>query len=86
MGQLFSHITGIGASEDESDDERIRRNIYVGASFGSVPALLLYGWLFVQFRAPLAALAMFCYLAVSVLCLLLFGLFRRHFHLYLRLF
>ena len=86
MGRLFSGIAGIGATSDESDDERIHRILYVAASFGSVPALLLYGWLFLHFDAPLAALAMFCYLAVSVLCLLLFGLFRRHFHLYLRLF
>lgn len=86
MGWLFSCLTGIGASSDESVDQRIHRIIYVGASLGSVPALLLYGWLFVRFGAPLAALAMFCYLAVSVLCLLLFGLSRRHFHIYLRFF
>jgi len=86
MGRLFSYIAGIGAAANESDDERIPRILYVGASFGSVPALLFYGWLFLRFGAPLAALAMFGYLAVSVLCLLLFGLSRRYFHTYLRIF
>ncbi len=56
---------GIGATASESDEERIPRILYVGASFGSVPALLLYGWLFLDFGAPLAALAMFGYLAMA---------------------
>ena len=84
--KVHEFLNRIGAVPGEKDEERIQRMTYVGASFASVPALLLYGSLFRHYGANLAALAMFGYLAVSVLCLTLFGLTRRDFHLYLKLF
>ena len=83
---MLGFLTRIGAAPAETDEERIHRMVYVGASFASVPALLLYGWLFLDFGAPLAALVMFGYLAIGVLCLMLFGLTRRNFHTYLKIF
>jgi guanylate cyclase len=86
LKKLLGFLSRTGAAPTETDETRIHRMVYVGASFASVPALLLYGSLFLHYGAPLAALAMFGYLAVSVLCLILFGLTRRHFHTYLKIF
>jgi guanylate cyclase len=83
LGPLVSRIGLIGLDPAEDDHQRIRRMIYVGASFAAVVALLFYGWLFVYYGAPWAALVMFVYLAVTIACVTLFGLTRRHFHRYL---
>jgi len=86
LKKALASLSRIGAVPAENDEERIHRMTYVGASFASIPALLHYGWLFLHYRAPLAALAMFSYLTVSVLCLILFAVTRRHFHVYLKIF
>jgi guanylate cyclase len=86
LHKVFEFLGRVGAVSTEKDEERIHRMIYVGASVASVPALLQYGWLFLHYGAPSAALAMFGYLTVSVVCLILFGLTRRHFHIYLKIF
>ena len=86
LQQLFSFINRIGADPDEGDDERIHRILYVGASVGAIPALFIYACLFIYYGAPLAALVMFAYLAVSVACVTLFGLTGRYFHACLKCF
>jgi adenylate cyclase len=82
FGSLMSWIAGIGAQPGEDDDQRIHRIIYVGASFGAVVALTVYGGLFVYYGAPWAALVMFVYLAVSAVCVTLFGQTQRHLYRY----
>jgi hypothetical protein len=75
MGMLFSLLPGL-ATASESDDERIPDS-YAGASSRCLPAVLRLA----VFLASPPAAHMFGYLAVSVLCLLLFGLSRHIFTL-----
>jgi guanylate cyclase len=81
--RILAWISRIGAGPNETDDLRIRRMIFVGASLGGVLSLIGYGVVFGVFGAPLAAAVMFAYWGICLLNLTAFGVARRCFETFL---
>jgi adenylate cyclase len=73
MKRLLARITGIGASPDEDDDSRLRRRLFIGASWAGVPCLAFYGTLYAFLGVPLAAVTMFAYMAICLINLIVFS-------------